>query len=77
MKGVQTVDVDDEVAESAARNVLFEMGGGIIALFGVMWFIPITIALIIGAFLKKSSYIEKGPTGELAKQKKLEHLLHN
>ena len=31
-----------------------------------MWFIPMICALMLGFFLKKSSIVEKGPTGPLA-----------
>lgn len=44
-------------------------GCGIVAGIGMlilMWFIPMISALILGFFLKKSSVIEKGPTGPLA-----------
>lgn len=44
-------------------------GCGIMAGIGMLialWVIPMGGALILGAFLKKSSVIEKGPTGPLA-----------
>jgi len=44
-------------------------GCGIVAGIGMLlalWFIPMICALILGFFLKKSSVVEKGPTGPLA-----------
>jgi len=39
------------------------IGLGIIFL---LWFIFLVVALVLGLFLKKSSIVEKGPTGPLA-----------
>lgn len=39
-----------------------------LGLLFVLWIIPLMGALILGFFLKKSSVIEKGPTGQLAVQ---------
>jgi len=44
-------------------------GCGVVAGIGMLialWFIPMIGALILGFFLKKSSVVEKGPTGPLA-----------
>jgi len=44
-------------------------GCGMVAGIGLLialWFIPMICALILGFFLKKSSVVEKGPTGPLA-----------
>lgn len=49
----------------------FEQAGAVIgtgiglALLLPLWFFPMVFALILGAFLKKSSVVENGPTGEL------------
>lgn len=45
------------------------IGAGIgMAMLGALWFFPMLFALILGFFLKKSSVVEKGPTGKLASQ---------
>lgn len=50
----------------------YEKAGAIIgtgigmAFLGMLWFFPMIFALILGFFLKKSSVVEKGPTGKLA-----------
>jgi hypothetical protein len=36
----------------------------------LFWFFPVTGALILGLFLKKSSIVERGPTGRLATETK-------
>jgi hypothetical protein len=36
--------------------------------FGVVWFFPVVGALLLGLVLKKTSIVEKGPTGPLALQ---------
>lgn len=59
-----------EVVSNASND--YEKAGAIIgtgigmAMLGSLWFFPMLFALIIGFFLKKSSIIEKGPTGKLA-----------
>ena len=42
--------------------------GGVLGLgfIGFIWFIVTIAALVLGLFLKKSSVVEKGPTGPLA-----------
>ncbi|WP_314591571.1 hypothetical protein [Paenibacillus terrigena] len=43
------------------------IGAGIgMAMLVVIWFVPMVVALILGLFLKKSSIVEKGPTGKFA-----------
>lgn len=37
--------------------------------FGVVWFFPVVGALLLGLVLKKTSIVEKGPTGPLALQR--------
>lgn len=45
------------------------IGTGLSVLFiGMLWFFVTLSALILGLFLKKSSFVEKGPTGELVEQ---------
>ena len=50
-------------AEKAGTAIGAALGIGML-LF--IWFIPMVCALVLGLFMKKSSLIEKGPTGELA-----------
>ena len=50
-------------AEQAGAAIGTAMGMGMIL---GLWFIVIVGALVIGLFLKKSSIVEKGPTGSLA-----------
>jgi hypothetical protein len=33
---------------------------------GILWFVPLAIALFVGLFLRKPSFVEKGPTGPRA-----------
>jgi len=51
-------------AEQAGVAIGATLGLGMI--FG-LWFIVLVAALVLGLFLKKSSIVEKGPTGPLAK----------
>lgn len=51
-------------AEQAGAAIGATLGLGMI--FG-LWFIVLVGALVLGLFLKKSSIVEKGPTGPLAK----------
>lgn len=51
-------------AEQAGAAIGATLGLGMI--FG-LWFIVFVGALVLGLFLKKSSIVEKGPTGPLAK----------
>ena len=47
------------------------IGAGLgIVMLAMFWFFPMVGALILGAFLKKSSHIEQGPTGKLAPKPK-------
>lgn len=50
-------------AEQAGAAIGTALGLGMIA---ALWFFPMVGALVFGFFLKKSSIIEKGPTGPLA-----------
>lgn len=64
----------DEEAEELASEAV-EAGAAIGATLGlglifVVWFFPMLGAIVIGFFLKKSSIVEKGPTGPLASEKK-------
>jgi len=52
----------DEV-EQAGAAIGASIGMGRIF---VLWFFPMIVALVLGFFLKKSSVVEKGPTGALA-----------
>lgn len=49
------------------EQVGVNIGVGIIVItMAALWFFPMIGALVLGFFLKKSSIIEKGPTGKLA-----------
>lgn len=37
-----------------------------LGMLGTLWFVVLVSALVLGLFLKKSSQVEKGPTGALA-----------
>jgi hypothetical protein len=50
-------------AEKAGAGIGMAIGG---AMIFFLWFIVLAGALIFGFFLKKSSVIERGPTGPLA-----------
>ena len=58
------IDQSQTAAEEAGAIIGAGLGMGL--LFG-LWLIPMLIAIIIGFFLKKSSVVEEGPTGELKK----------
>lgn len=49
--------------EQAGAAIGVALGLGVI---GFLWFVFVAAALVIGLFLKKSSVVEKGPTGPLA-----------
>lgn len=51
-------------AEKAGAGIGMALGG--VAIF-ILWFVVLISALVLGFFLKKSSIVEKGPTGPLAK----------
>lgn len=53
-------------AEQAGAVIGTGLGMGIIFL---AWFVPMISALIIGMFLKKSSVVEEGPSGDLENNK--------
>jgi len=59
-----------EKANSGAEQVGATIGTaiGISVIFGV-WFIVLIGTLVLGLFLKKSSIVENGPTGNLALEK--------
>ena len=60
--GIISADIhpaNDE--EKAAAGLAVVLGG---AFFILIWIVPTVCALVLGALLKKSSIIEKGPTGE-------------
>lgn len=50
-------------AEQAGVAIGATIGLGMIF---ILWFIVLVAALVLGLFLKKSSIVEKGPTGSLA-----------
>ncbi|MFC1561661.1 hypothetical protein ACFL4Q_01530 [candidate division KSB1 bacterium] len=50
-------------AEQAGVAIGATLGLGMIF---ILWFIVVVAALVLGMFLKKSSIVEKGPTGPLA-----------
>ena len=59
----ETIDPSASDAELAGAAI----GGGIgLGLIGLLWFIVAISALVIGLFLKKSTFVEKGPSGALA-----------
>lgn len=54
-------------ATSEVEHVGMVIGTGIgVGLLVFIWFIVLVAALVLGMFLKKTSVIEKGPTGALA-----------
>jgi hypothetical protein len=56
-------------AEDGAEQAGAVIGAGIgLTMIFILWLVVVVIALILGFFLKKSSIIEKGPTGKLAEQ---------
>ncbi len=59
---VETANFQTE-AEQAGAAIGTALGFGIIAF---LWFVPMVGALVLGLFLKKSSVVEKGPSGPLA-----------
>jgi len=60
----QTATLQTE-AERAGAAIGTALGLGMIA---ALWFFPMVGALVLGLFLKKSSVVEKGPTGPLASE---------
>jgi hypothetical protein len=56
-------------AEMAGYAIGTTIGIGMIL---ALWFIVLVAALVLGLFLKKSSIVEKGPTGPLAAPPKVE-----
>ena len=57
-----------EQAVSGAEQVGAVIGGAIgLGMIGFLWFSIAIAVLVLGMFLKKSSIVEKGPTGSLAK----------
>ncbi|ALS26863.1 hypothetical protein IJ21_14590 [Paenibacillus sp. 32O-W] len=60
--------IDDATNGAEQAGAIIGAGLGVTMLI-VIWFIIMVIALILGFFLKKSSIVEKGPTGQLAAQK--------
>jgi len=54
-------------AEAAGASIGTGLGLLAIAMF---WFFPMVGAMVLGFFLKKSSKVEEGPTGELAETQK-------
>lgn len=61
----KAVDQTADKYEKAGAGIGMALGGMMIF---VLWFVLLVSALVLGLFLKKSSVIEKGPTGPLAKQ---------
>lgn len=54
-------------AKSGAEAAGAAIGTGIgMTMIFFLWFFPMIIALILGFFMKKSSIVEKGPTGGLS-----------
>jgi hypothetical protein len=49
--------------EKAGAGCGMVMGVGLLA---ALWFFPMVSAIVLGVFLKKSTIVEKGPTGPLA-----------
>jgi len=54
-------------AEKAGAVIGMGIGLGLII---ALWFFPMLAALVLGLFLKKSSIVEKGPTGKLVEIEK-------
>ncbi len=64
---VSTLQSDAERAGAAIGTTIG------FAMIGAIWFLPTLAALVIGLFIKKSTIIEKGPTGRLAENIDLQH----
>lgn len=58
----QTATITDEW-ESAGYAIEATLGAGMLV---GLWFFVMIVALVIGLFIKKSSVIETGPTGNVA-----------
>ncbi|MEO7928116.1 MAG: lysozyme inhibitor LprI family protein [Gallionella sp.] len=65
--GVASRQVADATSSAEQAGAAIGSMLGLSLLFG-LWFAVLAGALVIGLFLKKSSVIENGPTGELARQ---------
>ena len=68
--GIAGVVGASEVAQSASNDAeragaAIGMGFGVAMLF-MLWFFPVLGALVLGLLVKKSTSIERGPTGPLA-----------
>jgi hypothetical protein len=63
MKASQSAITAGSDAEKAGAAIGTALGMGMIM---GLWFVVIAGALVLGLFLKKSSVVEKGPTGALA-----------
>lgn len=66
--GAMISETDDGFVQAGA---VFGATLGMTMLF-IIWFVVALIALILGLFLKKSSIVEKGPTGPLAQSQQEE-----
>jgi len=56
-------------SQSGAEQAGAIIGAGIgLTMLFILWLVVAVVALILGFFLKKSSIVEKGPTGKLAEQ---------
>jgi 4-amino-4-deoxy-L-arabinose transferase-like glycosyltransferase len=55
--------------EGGAEQAGAVIGAGLgVTTMGCVWIVPLLGALVIGFFIKKSGYVEEGPTGPLAEQ---------
>jgi len=59
----EDISTSQSVAEKAGTAIGTVLGLGLLA---TLWFFPMVGAVVLGFFLKKSSVVEKGPTGPLA-----------
>jgi 4-amino-4-deoxy-L-arabinose transferase-like glycosyltransferase len=64
-KAGDTMDQAQGGAEGVGSFIGASLG---VTAMGCAWIVPLVGALVIGFFLKKSGYVEKGPTGPLAEQ---------
>ncbi|WP_256760296.1 hypothetical protein [Cohnella sp. WQ 127256] len=57
--------ISDAANDAEQAGAVIGAGIGLTMIF-IMWLVVVIVALILGFFLKKSSIVEKGPTGKLA-----------
>ena len=63
LQGIGDMPAATSDAETVGRGVGTALGLGAIAM---LWFFPMVGAVLLGFFLRKTSVVERGPTGRLA-----------